>query len=305
MANAAIARRADTNESFLAHVQNGGKVETGDWMPDEFRLGLLKFLEMHANSEYMGAMPEREWIPKAPSLKRKLTLTAKVQDEVGHAQILWALAEDLGKPRDQMIEDLIAGKTKFHNVFHYPVPTWGDVALIGWLVDGAALVTQHALLEASYAPYARALKRICAEESLHLKHGEALTLELASGTPAQREMFQDALNRWWEPLLHFFGPPNDPAKDLLIQYRVKTADNETLRQRFLAKYVPRIWSLGYTLPDPTLHVDGDGRWHYAEPNWNTLKEVVSNRDAVTLRRLEIRRTFWRSHSAVRSLVNEN
>ena len=217
-------------------------------MPDDYRAGVLKFLEMHANSEFMGAMPEREWIPRAPSLKRKLTLTAKVQDEVGHAQILYSLAEDLGKPRSQMLDDLVHGRSKFHNVFHYPVPTWGDVALIGWLVDGAALVTQHALLESSYAPYARALRRICAEESLHLKHGEALTLQLSSGTPAQREMFQGALNAWWEALMHFFGPPSDPTRDTLIRYRVKTKGNEQLRQEFLSRYVPRIWSLGYTLP---------------------------------------------------------
>jgi ring-1,2-phenylacetyl-CoA epoxidase subunit PaaA len=164
--------RPEDVDSFREYVQAGGKVEACDWMPDDYRAGVLKFLEMHANSEFMGAMPEREWIPRAPSLKRKLTLTAKVQDEVGHAQILYSLAEDLGKPRAQMLDDLVNGRSKFHNVFHYPVPTWGDVALIGWLVDGAALVTQHALLEASYAPYARALRRICAEESLHLKHGD-------------------------------------------------------------------------------------------------------------------------------------
>src|SRR6202165_1078818 len=195
MAEAVASGRVDNIESFLAHVQMGGKVEADDWMPEDFRQGLLKFLEMHANSEYMGAMPEREWIPKAPSLKRKLTLTAKVQDEVGHAQILYSLAEDLGKPRSQMLDDLVSGRSKFHNVFHYPVPTWGDVALIGWLVGGGRLVTQHALLEASYAPYARALRRICAEESLHLKHGESLTLELSAGSAAQREVVQGALNR--------------------------------------------------------------------------------------------------------------
>src|ERR1700736_5115382 len=188
---------------FRDYVQAGGKVEASDWMPDDYRAGVLKCLEVHANSEFMGAMPEREWIPRAPSLKRKLTLTAKVQDEVGHAQILYSLAEDLGKPRSQMLDDLVNGRSKFHNVFNYSVPTYGDLALPGWLVDGAALVTQHALLEASYAPYARALRRICAEESLHLKHGEALTLELSSGSQAQRDMFQQALNAWWEALMHF------------------------------------------------------------------------------------------------------
>jgi ring-1,2-phenylacetyl-CoA epoxidase subunit PaaA len=291
------------HDGFLDYVRAGGKIEASDWMPDDYRAGVLKFLEMHANSEFMGAMPEREWIPRAPSLKRKLTLTAKVQDEVGHAQILYSLAEDLGKPRAQMLDDLIEGRSKFHNVFHYPVPTWGDVALIGWLVDGAALVTQHALLEASYAPYARALRRICAEESLHLKHGEALTLELSSGTPEQREMFQGALYRWWEALMHFFGPPGDPSKDLLINYRVKTDDNETLRQRFLGRYVPRIWSLGYTLPDRTLRQSPDGGWDYQQPDWERLKEVVTNHGPASQRRLALRRHFWRRHAAVRALLN--
>jgi ring-1,2-phenylacetyl-CoA epoxidase subunit PaaA len=290
-------------DGFRAYVQAGGKVESADWMPDDYRAGVLKFLEMHANSEFMGAMPEREWIPRAPTLKRKLTLTAKVQDEVGHAQILYSLAEDLGKPRRQMLDDLVNGRSKFHNVFHYPVPTWGDVALIGWLVDGAALVTQHALLEASYAPYARALRRICAEESLHLKHGEALTLELASGTAEQFEMFQGALNRWWEALMHFFGPPTDAKRDLLIQYRVKTDDNETLRQRFLSRYVPRIWSLGYRLPDPTLRQLPDGGWEYQQPDWDKLKEVVTNHGPESQKRLALRRAFSRRHAAVVELLN--
>jgi ring-1,2-phenylacetyl-CoA epoxidase subunit PaaA len=290
-------------ESFLAHVQAGGKVEASDWMPDDYRAGVLKFLEMHANSEFMGAMPEREWIPRAPSLMRKLTLTAKVQDEVGHAQILYSLAEDLGKPRSQMLDDLVHGRSKFHNVFHYPVPTWGDVALIGWLVDGAALITQHALLESSYAPYARALRRICAEESLHLKHGEALTLQLSSGTPPQRAMFQQALDAWWEALMHFFGPPSDPNRDLLIQYRVKTKGNEQLRQEFIDRYVPRIWSLGYTLPDPVLRRLDDGAWAYTQPDWDRLKQVVTNHGPESERRLALRRAYWRQHAAVRELLD--
>src|ERR1700682_2390779 len=286
---------------FREYVQAGGKVEASDWMPGDYRAGVLKFLEMHANSEFMGAMPEREWIPRAPSLKRKLTLTAKVQDEVGHAQILYSLAEDLGKPRSQMLDDLVNGRSKFHNVFHYPVPTWGDVALIGWLVDGAALVTQHALLEASYAPYARALRRICAEESLHLKHGEALTLELASGDPRQREYFQGALNRWWEALMHFFGPPTDPAHDLLIRYHVKTDANEVLRQRFLGRHVPRIWSLGYTLPASSLRRLEDGHWEYQQPDWELLKQVVTNHGPESQKRLALRRAVWRPHGAARGV----
>jgi len=301
--SAALTAAPHDQETFIRHVQAGGKVEATDWMPDEYRGALLKFLEMHANSELMGAMPEGEWIPKAPSLKRKLTLTAKVQDEVGHAQILYMLAESLGKSRDDMIEDLLAGRSKFHNVFHYPVPTWGDVALIGWLVDGAALVTQHALLNSSYAPYARALKRICAEESLHLKHGEALTLELAGGDSGQRAYFQAALNGWWEALLHFFGPPyTDPSKDLLLFYRIKTETNEVLRQTFFERYVPRIFSLGFTLPDATIRRQTDGAWVYQQPDWDRLKTVVANHGPESQQRLALRRRYWRSHAAVRALL---
>ena len=192
--------------NFAEHIESGGKVETQDWMPDDYRRGVLKFIEMHANSEIMGALPERECLPSAPTLKSKMSLAAKIQDEVGHAQLLYRVAEDLGKSRDAMYEDLIEGQSKFHNVFHYPVAHWGDVAIIGWLIDGAALVTQAALLDSSYAPYTRVLKRICSEEQLHLRHGEDITLELSSGTDAQREMFQEALNRWWLAIIHFFGP---------------------------------------------------------------------------------------------------
>src|SRR5437763_54217 len=215
---------------FKARIDAGEKIEAGDWMPDEYRQAALKFIEMHANSEVMGALPEREWIPRAPTLKRKLSLTAKVQDEVGHGQILYRVAEDLGKTREQMFDDLVNGRTKFHNVFHYPTYTWGDVAVIGWLIDGAALVTQKALLDSSYAPYVRAMRRICAEESLHLRHGEDLALELVSGTDEQREMFQGAVNRWWRPIMHFYGPPSNSAKNVLLHCGIETRTNEDLRQ---------------------------------------------------------------------------
>ncbi|HWE63252.1 MAG TPA: 1,2-phenylacetyl-CoA epoxidase subunit PaaA [Chloroflexota bacterium] len=289
--------------TFRARVERGDLIEAGEWLPDDYRLGVLKFLEMHANSEIMGALPEREWIPRAPTLRRKMSLTAKVQDEVGHAQLIYSVAQDLGKSRETMIEDLIAGKTKFHNVFHYPTETWADVALIGWLIDGAALVTQHALLKSNYAPYVRILKRICAEESLHLKHGEDITLELAGGTPAQRAMFQDALNRWWEPIMHFFGPSYAPANDALLMWRFKTRANEDLRQEFLSRYVPRIWSLGFTLPDPALRKDeASGRWLYTEPDWSVLKAVVTGHGPATGRRLALRRASYAEHGWVRAAL---
>ncbi len=289
---------------FRARVERGETIEAGDWMPEDYRLGVLKFLEMHANSEIMGALPEREWIPRAPTLRRKMSLTAKVQDEVGHAQLIYSVAQDLGKSRDAMIEDLIAGKTKFHNVFHYATESWADVAAIGWLIDGAALVTQHALLKSNYAPYVRVLKRICAEESLHLKHGEDVTLELAGGTPAQRAMLQDALNRWWEPIMHFFGPSYAPKNDALLTWRFKTRSNEEMRQEFLNKYVPRIWSLGFTLPDPELRKDeATGQWRYTEPDWDVLKAVVSGHGPATARRLALRRAAHAEQAWVRTALS--
>ena len=181
-------------------------------MPDEYRAKLIKFIEMHGNSELMGVLPEREWILRAPTLQRKLALTAKVQDEVGHSQLIYRVVEDLGKPREQCLEDLISGKSKFHNVFHYPTKTWGDVGVIAWLVDAAAIICQKALLKCSYAPYARIMKKICWEESFHILHGRDVILTMMNGTDEQRELVQEALNRWWGPLMQFHGNPI-PADD--------------------------------------------------------------------------------------------
>jgi ring-1,2-phenylacetyl-CoA epoxidase subunit PaaA len=260
---------------------------------------------MHANSEIMGALPEREWIPRAPSLKRKLSLTAKVQDEVGHAQILYRIAEDLGKSRAAMFEDLIHGRTKFHNVFHYPTFSWGDVAVIGFLIDGAALVTQRALLDSSYAPYVRAMRRICAEESLHLRHGEDLVLELASGTDEQRQMFQDAVDRWWRPIMHFYGPPSNPAKDVLLHWGIKTKSNEELRQEFFDTYVPKLWDLGFGVPDPDLRYDAArGEWLWGQDdwaNWDEFWQVVKGRGPMTETRLTYRRAIWDDHAWLRDV----
>lgn len=295
----------DRTAAFKARIDAGEKVEAMDWMPDSYRQAALKFIEMHANSEIMGALPEREWLSRAPTLRRKLSLTAKVQDEVGHGHMLYRLAEDLGKPREQMIADLLAGRTKFHNVFHYPTFTWGDAAVIGYLVDGAALVTQRALLDSSYAPYVRVLRRICAEESLHQRHGEDLVLELCSGTPEQRQMLQDAVNRWWEPLMHFFGPPGDPSKDVLLYWRIKTRTNEELRQQFLTTYVPKLWDLGISVPDDELRYDAQrGAWIWSDPNWDGFWEVVRGNGPMTETRLAWRRWMRDAHAWVREVMGE-
>jgi ring-1,2-phenylacetyl-CoA epoxidase subunit PaaA len=292
---------------FNEHIENGGKVEAEDWMPDDYRKGVLKFIEMHANSEIMGALPERECLPAAPTMKRKMSLAAKIQDEVGHAQLLYRVAEDLGKSRVAMFEDLINGKSKFHNVFHYPVKSWGDAALIGWLIDGAALVTQAALLDSSYAPYTRVLKRICSEEQLHLRHGEDITLELASGTEEQRAMFQDALNRWWLAIIHFFGPKSNVEKDLLLRWKVKTKTNEVLRQEFLDRYVPKVLELGFTLPQPVPYKDEEtGHWLVRDEDidWGPLEAVKRNAGPETARRLATRKQMYDDHRWVREAMAE-
>jgi ring-1,2-phenylacetyl-CoA epoxidase subunit PaaA len=287
---------------FKARIDAGGKIEANDWMPDSYREATLKFIEMHANSEIMGALPEREWIPRAPTLKRKLSLTAKVQDEVGHGQILYRIAEDLGKSRETMFDDLVNGRTKFHNVFHYPAETWGDVAVIGYLIDGAALVNQKALLTCSYAPYVRAMRRICPEESLHLRHGEDLMLELVGGTPAQRAMFQDAVNRWWRPIMHFFGPPSNPAKDILLHWGIKTRTNEDLRQEFFSTYVPKLWDLGISVPDPELRYDAaKGEWIWSDPGWDDFWQVIRGNGPMTPVRLAYRKGMWDSHAWLRDV----
>ena len=296
---------AERTAAFKAHIDAGGMVEAGDWMPDEYRESALRFIEMHANSEIMGALPEREWIGRAPSLRRKMSLTAKVQDEVGHGHMLYRVAEDLGKSRDAMIADLIAGKTKFHNVFHYPTYTWGDVAVIGYLIDGAALVTQKALLESSYAPYVRVLRRICAEESLHQRHGEDLVLELCSGSPEQRQMFQEAVDRWWEPIMQFFGTPSTGRRDVLLEWRLKTKSNEELRQRFFDMFVPKLWDLGISVPDPALAYNEDkGEWDWTDPDWDSFWKVVKGEGPMTETRLAWRRWMHEAHGWVREVMDQ-
>lgn len=281
-------------QAFDARIARGELIEADDVMPDAYRRQCLRLIVTHANSELMGALPEREWIPRAPGLRRKLSLLSKVQDEIGHAQMIYRVAEDLAAPfditREDMLDDLICGRAKFHNVFSYPAPTWADVGIIAWLVDGAALETQGALLRTSYAPYARILRRICAEEAVHLKHGEDIVLTLASGTPSQRAMLQDALSRWWRPLLHFFGPPGESPNGDAFRWRIRTASNEDLRQSFLRKYVPKIQRLGLAIPDPELRLNAaTGLWSYGDPDWNEFWQVIRGDGQRTAERLSLRR----------------
>ncbi len=290
-------------EAFVQHVHSGLKVEATDWMPDEYRQNVLRFVEMHANSELMGVLPERDWIMRAPTLKRKLALTAKIQDEVGHAQLLYRVAEDLGKPREQMITDLIDGKTKFHNVFHYPTKSWGDVGIIAWLVDAAAIVAQQALRESSYGPYSRTMKKICWEESVHIMHGRDVVVTLVNGTDNQRAMVQEALDRWWGPLMQMHGPRSPREKDRDLFWRIKAKTSEELRQEFLTIYVPRLLELGLVIPDPELRFDdAAGEWRYTEPDWDELRRVVTGHGPMSQERLAFRRLNYDETAWVRSTV---
>jgi ring-1,2-phenylacetyl-CoA epoxidase subunit PaaA len=291
-----------TDQEFLEYVQSGGQVETGDPIPDEYRARLVKFIEMHGNSELMGVLPEREWILRAPTLQRKLALTAKVQDEVGHAQLIYRIVEDLGKPRAQCLADLVDGKAKFHNVFHYPTKTWGDVGVIAWLVDAAAIISQKALLKCSYAPYARIMKKICWEESFHILHGRDVILTLMTGTAGQQELVQEALLRWWGPLMQFHGNPIAPEDDPSYVWRIKSQANEDARQQFLEGYVPQIRELGLELPDKKLRRRDDGVWEYSEPDWDELKAVVTGHGPLSQERLDFRRRFLEQEAWVRAAV---
>ncbi|MEN3341291.1 MAG: ring,2-phenylacetyl-CoA epoxidase subunit PaaA [Actinomycetota bacterium] len=289
-------------QAFLAYVQGGGQVETTDWLPDEYRAKLIKFIEMHGNSELMGVLPEREWILRAPTLQRKLALTAKVQDEVGHAQLIYRVVEDLGKPREQCLADLVSGKAKFHNVFHYPTKTWGDVGVIAWLVDAAAIISQKALLKCSYAPYARIMKKICWEESFHILHGRDVILALVTGTREQFELVQEALVRWWPPLMQFHGNPIPKGDDPMFQWRIKSQGNEEARQQFLEGYVPQILELGLEIPDPKLRRNDEGVWEYGEPDWDELRQVVTGHGPKTEERLAFRRRFLEQERWVREVL---
>lgn len=277
---------------FEERIARGEKIEPHDWMPKEYRRQLVRMIEQHAHSEIIGALPEGTWITRAPGFRRKLALMAKVQDEVGHAQLLYSAAETLGKPREKMIDDLLTGKSKYSNVFNYPAMTWADTAVIAWLIDAAAIINQVANSKGSYAPYCRALERICQEESFHLKYGYDNVVTLATGTPKQREMVQVALNRWWRPIMHFFGPPDTMSQhtEKLMKWKVKMATNDDMRQQFFNQYVPKIWELGLTVPDPELKKDPvTGIWAYGDPDWDEFKRVINGDGPCNKERLAVRR----------------
>lgn len=277
---------------FEAKIERGEKIEPTDWMPREYRRQLTRMIEQHAHSEIIGALPEGTWITRAPGFRRKMALLAKVQDEVGHGQLLYNAAETLGKSREKQMNDLLTGKSKYSNIFNYPAYTWADTAVIAWLVDAGAIINQVTNSKGSYAAYGRALERICTEESFHLKYGYDNVVTLATGTPVQREMVQAALHRWWKPLMHFFGPSDKISAHTttLMKWKVKMASNDDMRQQFLETYVPKIWELGLTVPDEKLRKNEDtGKWEYTEPDWDEFFRVINGDGPCNAERLAVRR----------------
>ncbi len=277
---------------FQAKIDAGEKIEPHDWMPAEYRKQLIRMIEQHANSEIIGALPEGTWITRAPSLKRKLALIAKVQDEIGHGHLLYNAAETLGKSREQMINDLLTGKAKYSNVFNYPAETWADVTVIGFLIDAAAIVNQLANAKGSYSPYCRALERICYEESFHLKQGHEAFVCLATGTKKQRDMLQDAVNRWYRPIIHFFGPPDKVSvhTEQLMRWKVKMDTNDNMRNQFFDTYFPKVMEVGITFPDKNLKRNPKtGNWEFSDPNWDEFFQVINGNGPCNKERLDVRK----------------
>jgi len=278
---------------FEARIARGEKIEPGDWMPAAYRAQLIRMIGQHAHSEVVGMLPEGAWIDMAPSLRRKLILVAKVQDEAGHGQYLYHAAETLGASRDEMTAALLAGKAKYSSVFNYPTLTWADVGMIGWLVDGAAIRNQLMLAQCSYGPYSRAMVRICSEETFHHKQGREMITIYASGTPSQRRMAQDALDRWWWPSLMMLGPhdadsPNTPQ---LVAWGIKTKTNDQVRQEFINEHVPELQAAGLTIPDPDLARDeSTGDWRHGPIDWGEFWAVVKGNGQCNAERLAARRT---------------
>ncbi len=283
------------------------RIEPRDWMPEGYRKTLIRQISQHAHSEIIGMQPEGNWITRAPSLKRKAILMAKVQDEAGHGLYLYSAAQTLGIARDEMTEQLIEGRARYSSIFNYPTPTWADMGAIGWLVDGAAICNQVPLCRASYGPYARAMVRICKEESFHQRQGFEILLTLMQGTPAQREMAQDAVNRWYWPSLMMFGPPDDasPNSAQSMAWKIKRFSNDELRQRFIGMLVPQAEILSVTLPDPELRWDEDAqRWHTSEIDWAEFNEVLAGRGPMNATRLQNRRCAHEEGGWVREAAAE-
>ena len=278
-------------EKFETFVEGENKVEPKHWMPEAYRKTLVRQISQHAHSEVVGMLPEANWISRAPSLRSKLILLAKVQDEAGHGLYLYSAAETLGTPREKMISDLLEGKAKYSSIFNYPTLTWADMGAIGWLVDGAAIANQVMLCRTSYGPYSRAMVRICKEESFHQRQGFEIMMNLSKGTKEQKDMAQDALNRWWWPSVMMFGPSDDnsPNSAQSMKWRIKRKSNDELRQEFIDKTVKQAEFLGLKIPDDKLKWnEKSGHYDFGEINWNEFFQVIAGNGPCNTERLEAR-----------------
>ncbi len=278
--------------AFQARIDAEERIEPNDWMPEAYRRTLVRQISQHAHSEVVGMLPEGNWITRAPSLRRKAALLAKVQDEGGHGLYLYAAAETLGVSREELIDQLLAGRAKYSSIFNYPTLTWADIGCIGWLVDGAAIMNQIPLCRTSYGPYARAMIRICKEESFHQRQGYEIMLTLCRGTPEQKAMAQDALNRWWWPALMMFGPPDSESvhTQQSMRWKIKRFTNDELRQKFVDATVPQGLYLGLTFPDPELRYDeATGHWRFGAIDWEEFKRVLAGHGPCNRERLAARR----------------
>ena len=287
---------------FQEKIDRDIRIEPKDWMPEKYRQTLIRQISQHAHSEIVGMLPEGNWITRAPSLKRKAILMAKVQDEAGHGLYLYSAAETLGISRDQMIEQLHSGQAKYSSIFNYPTLSWADMGAIGWLVDGAAIMNQVPLCRTSYGPYSRAMIRVCKEESFHQRQGFEILLVLSQGTDAQKAMCQDAINRWWWPSLMMFGLPDEasPNTELSMRWKIKRFTNDELRQRFVDMIAEQIKILGMTLPDPDLRWNEE-RKHYdfGAINWEEFWQVLKGNGPCNQQRLDARRKAWEEGAWVR------
>jgi ring-1,2-phenylacetyl-CoA epoxidase subunit PaaA len=278
-------------QEFQAKIDAEIKIEPKDWMPDAYRKTLVRQISQHAHSEVVGMLPEGNWITRAPSLRRKAVLLAKVQDEAGHGLYLYSAVETLGTSRDETIEDLLSGKAKYSSIFNYPALSWADMGAVGWLVDGAAIMNQVALCRASYGPYARAMVKICKEESFHQRQGYEIICTLMRGSEAQRQMAQDAVNRFWWPALMMFGPSDadSPNSAQSMKWKIKRFSNDDLRQKFVNATVPQAHLIGLTLPDKDLKFnDSSGNWEFGEMPWDEFFNVVKGNGPCNKKRLRDR-----------------
>jgi ring-1,2-phenylacetyl-CoA epoxidase subunit PaaA len=292
----------DFQEHFDEKIDKEVAIEPRDWMPDNYRKTLIRQISQHAHSEIVGMLPEGNWITRAPSLRRKAVLLAKVQDEAGHGLYLYSAAETLGITRDEMYEQLHSGKAKYSSIFNYPTTSWADMGAIGWLVDGAAIMNQVALCRTSYGPYARAMVRICKEESFHQRQGYEILLQMSKGTEIQRRMVQDSINRWWWPSLMMFGPPDDDSPNTAqsMRWRVKRFTNDELRQRFVDVTVEQCNILGMKLPDDKLKWNEErGHYDFGEIDWEEFWNVVNGNGPCNKERLAARVKAWEDGQWVR------